>query len=98
MRMMSPNAFHIPCLKGTFGKHLISFLSTLLFHDDSSLANLHAWEGQYGDLLMIQHLIPWRNLSYVDAIARGGENFQFYSCSFLRTKNIWEGRTVIFLN
>ena len=67
MRMMFSNIFQIPYLKGTSRKHLISFLSTLLVHDDSSLANLHAWERQYGDSLLKQHLIPWRSSSYVDA-------------------------------
>ena len=72
---MIPNTFQIPCLKGTSRKHLIASLSTLLVHDDSYSANLHAWEGQYGDLMMRQHLIPWRSLSYVDAIGGGGETY-----------------------
>ena len=75
MGMMIPNTFQIPCLKGTSGQHLIAFLSTLLVHDDSYLANLHAWEGQYGDSLMRQDLIPWRSISYVDATTGGGENY-----------------------
>ena len=98
MGMIIPNEFQIPCLKGTSGQHLITFLSTLLVHYDSYLANLHAWEGQHGDLLMRQHLIPWGILSYVDATIGGEETSQFYPCIFLRTRNIWEGRTVIFQN
>ena len=96
MGMMVPNEFQIPCLKGTSRQHLIASLSTLLSHDDSPLASLHAWEGKFGDSLMRQHLIPWRSLSYVDATVGGRDASQFYPCSFLRTSNIWEGRTVIF--
>ena len=75
MGMMITNKFQIPCLKRTPIQHLIASLSTLLIHDDSYLASLHAWERQSGDLLMRQHLIPWRILSYVDATTRGGENY-----------------------
>ena len=53
MGIMVPNTFQIPFLKGTSRQHLIASLSTLLLHDDSYLANLHAWEEQCGDLLMI---------------------------------------------
>lgn len=74
MGMMFPNTFQITYLKGTSRQHLVAFLSTLLFHDDSYLANLHAWEGKYGDLLMRQHLINWRSLSYVDATTRRGDS------------------------
>ena len=98
MGMIVPNTFLIPFPKGTFGHNLISFLSTLLIQDDSSLANLHAWEGQYGDSLMRHHFIPWRSISYVDARIGEGETSQLYPCSCLRTSNIWEGRTVIFQN
>ena len=73
MGMMVPNEFQIPCLKGTSIQHLISSLSTLVTHDDSYLASLHAWEGKYGDLLMRQHLITWMIISYVDATVGGGE-------------------------
>ena len=71
MGMMFPNTFQIPYLKGTSRKHLISFLSTLFFHDDSYLASLHAWEGKYGDSLMRQHLFLWISSSYVDATVGG---------------------------
>ena len=98
MGMMVPTTFQIPFLKGTSRQHLIASLSTLLIHDDSNLASLHAWEGQYGDSLMKQHLIPWRSSSYGDATVGGGETLQFYPCSCLKTSNIWEGRTVIFQN
>ena len=72
MGMVIPNVFQIPCLKGTSRKHLIASLSTLLVHDDSYSANLHAWEGQYGDLLMRQHLILLRRISIADATVGGG--------------------------
>ena len=96
MGMLFTNTFQIPCLKGSSRQHLIAFLSTLLIHDDSYLANLPAWERQYGDSLLTQHLIIWRRSSYVDSKVGGGDILQLYPCSFLRTRNIWEGRTVIF--
>ena len=60
----------------------------LLLHDDSYLgctpkASLHTWEGQLGDVLMRQHLDPWRILSYEDAIGEEEEALQLYPCSFL---------------
>ena len=78
-------------------------MGVLIFHDDSYLglspkASLHTWEEKFGDVLMRQHLVPWRNLSYEDATGGGEETSQLYPCIFLRTSNIWEGRTVIFLN
>ena len=90
MEMLIPNIFQIPCLKGVSRHHLIAFLSTLLIHDDSYLANFHAWERQYGDSLLTQHLIIWGRSSYVDATL-GGDILQFYSCNCLRTSNICEG-------
>ena len=75
MGMIVPNTFQIPFLKGTPGQHHISFLSTLLTPDDRYLDNLHAWEGQYGDLLMRQHLIIWRSISHVDSTVGGGDTY-----------------------
>ena len=69
MGMMFPNTFQIPYLKGTSRNHLISFLITLLVHDD----NYFSWERQYEDSLMRQHLITWMSSSYVDATIGGGE-------------------------
>ena len=73
-----------------------------LVHDESHLdfspkAYLYTWEEQLEDILMRDHLVHWRNLTYEDATRRG-EALQFYPYSFLRTSNIWEGRTIIFLN
>ena len=73
MGMMIPNTFQTPFLKGTSRQHLIASLSTLLVHDDTYLASLHAWERKYGDSLMRQHLIPCRSISYVDATGGGEE-------------------------
>ena len=103
MGMIDPNIYHISCLRKAFRQHIVASMGVLLLHDDSYLgwspkANLHTWEGKLGDVLMRQHLFPWTNLSYEDAIGGGEEALQFYPCSFLRTSNIWEGRTVIFLN
>ena len=64
----------------------------------SPKASLHTWEGQLGDVLMRQHLDPWRILSYEDDTGEEEEALQFYPCIFLRTSNILEGRTVIFQN
>ena len=74
MGRMFPNTLQTPCLERTSRQHLIASLSTLLTHDDSHLASLHAWEEQFGDSLMRQHLIPWRSTSYVDATVGGREN------------------------
>ena len=98
MGMVDPNIYQTACLKKAFIPPIVLSIYILLSHDDSYLASLHAWEGQYGDSLMRQHLIPWRSSSYVDATVGGGETLQFYPCSCLRTSNIWEGRTVIFQN
>ena len=73
MGMIAPNIFQIPCLKKAFGQHVVDSMAILLLHDDSYLgwspkANLNTWEEQFGDLLMRQHLVPWRSLSYEDAI------------------------------
>ena len=99
MGIMIPNAFQIPCLKKDFRQPFVASMDFL--HDDSYLgctpkASLHTWEAQLGDILMRQHLDPWRILSYEDATWGEEEDIQFYPCSCLRTSNIWEGRTVIF--
>ena len=101
--MMVPNIFQIPCLKKASRQHIVVSMGIPRFHDDSYLglspkANLHTWEEQLGDLLMRQHLVPWRSLSYEDATGGGEESLQLYPCIFLWTSNIWEGRTVIFQN
>ena len=98
-----PNIFQIPCLKKASRPHIVASMDIPLVHDESHLdfspkAYLYIWEGQFGDLLMRQHLFPWRRLSYEDAKGGGEEALQFYPCSFLRTSNVWEGRTVIFQN
>ena len=82
MGMIVPNVFQIPCLKRAYRKHLVSSMGILLLHDDRYLgwspkANLHIWEGQLGDVLMRQHLVPWRSLSYEDAIGGQEEALQF---------------------
>ena len=103
MGMIVPNISQITCLKKASRQHIVASMGVLLLHDDNYLgwspkANLHTWEGQLGDVLMRQHLVPWRILLYEDATGRGEKALQFYPCSCLRTSNIWEGRTVIFLN
>ena len=101
--MIVPHALQTPCLERTSRQHIVVSLSILLLHDDSQLgctpnANLYAWERHYGVSLLRQHLILLESSSYEDATGRGKETFQFYPCSCLRTRKIWEGRTVIFLN
>ena len=78
-------------------------MDILLLHDDNYLVcspkySLHTWEEQLGYVLMRQHHDPWWILSYENATGEEEEAGQFYPCSFLRTRNMWEGRTVIFLN
>ena len=102
MGMIIPNMFQIPCLKKASRPHIVSSMDIPLVHDESPLefspkACLYIWEEQFGDLLMRQHLVHWRSLSHGDVSGGRGEALQFYSYSFLRTGNIWEGRTVIFL-
>ena len=53
-----------------------------LLDDDSHLdlspkANLYTWEEQLGDILMREHLVHWRNLSYEDATGGRGEVFSY---------------------
>ena len=103
MGMIVLNTFQTPCLERTSRQHLVASLSTSLFHDDGHLgcspnASLYAWERHYGDSLLRHHHITWRSLSYEDATGGGEETIQFYPCSFLGTRNTWEGRTVIFLH
>ena len=83
--------------------HIAASMYIPLVHDGSHLdfspkAYLYTWEEQLGDLLMRQHLVHWRNLTYEDATGGIGEALQFYPFSFLRTSNILEGKTIIFLN
>ena len=103
MGMIVPNISQIPYLKKASRQNIVAYMGILLLHDDGYLgwspkANFHTWEGKLGDVLMRQHLVPWRNLSYEDTTGGGEEALQLYPCSLLRTSNIWEGRTVIFLN
>ena len=78
MGMIDPNTYQISCLKKTSRPHIVTSMGILLLHDDSYLgwspkANLHTWEGKLRDVLMIQHLLPWRSLSYTDATGGGEE-------------------------
>ena len=103
MGMMIPNISQIPCLKKASRPHIVVSMDIPLFHDESHLdfspkAYFYTWEEQLEDILLKEHLVLWRNLSLEDAIGGRGEALQFYPCSFLRTRNIWEGRIVIFLN
>ena len=103
MGMIDPNTYQISLLKKASRQHIVASMDVLLLHDGSCLgyspkASLHTWEGKLGDVLMIQHLVHGRILSYTDAIEGGEGGLQFYPCSFLRTSNIYEGRTVIFIN
>ena len=103
MGMVDPNVYQTSCLKKAFRQPIIASMDILHLHDDSYLgcspkASLHTWEGKLGDVLMRQHLDIWRILSYEDATGEEEEALQFYPYSFLRTSNIWEGRTVIFQN
>ena len=103
MGMINPNTYQISCLKEASSQHIVASMDVLLLHDDRYLgcspkASLHTWEEQLGDVLMRQHLDPWRILSHEDATGEGEEALQFYPFSCLRKSNIWEGGTVIFQN
>ena len=103
MGMMIPNIFLIPCLKKAFISHVVVSMYVLLFHDESHLeflpkACFYTWEEQLEGILLKRNLVLWKSISLEDATERRGEALQFYPCSFLRTSNIWEGRTLIFQN
>ena len=103
MGMIIPNISQIPCLKKASIPHIVASMRITLVHDESHLdfspkAYLYTREEQLGHLLMRQHLVHWRNLSYEDATGGRGEALQLYPYNCLRTSNILEGRTVIFLN
>ena len=72
MGMIIPNIF-----QKTSRQHIVVSMGVLLLHDDRYLgwppkANLHTWEGKFGDVLIRKHLVPWRILSYEDST--GGED------------------------
>ena len=72
------------------------------FHDESHLvyspkANLHTWKEPLGDRITAEYLKQWWELLDMKITRGGGEILQ-HPCSCLRTSNIWEGKTVIFLN
>ena len=95
MGMMVPNIFQIPSLDKASRPHIVASMDIPLVHDEIHLdfspkAYLYTWEEQLGDLLMRQHLVHWRNLSYEDATGGRGEALQLYPCTCLRTSNIWE--------
>ena len=103
MGMMVPNIFMIPCLKKASRSHIVVSMYVLLFHDESHLeflpkACFYTWKEQLEGIFLKRNLVIWRSISVEDAIEIRGEALQFYPCSCLRTSNIWEGRTVIFLN
>ena len=71
-------------------------------HDESpwvysSKANLHIEEGPLGDKGIAENSEQWRRLFDEEATREEGEFLQ-HPCSCLRTSNIWEGETVMFLN
>ena len=73
-----------------------------LLHDESYLvylpkATLHTWEEPLGGRIIVENLKQWWRLLNEESTRGGGEILQ-YPCSCLRTSNIWEGKTVIFLN
>ena len=103
MGMIVSKIYQISFLKKASRPHIVASMDIPLVHDESHLdfspkAYLYTWEEQLGDLLMRQHLVHWRSLSHKDATRGRGEALQFYPCSFLRTNNNWEVRSVIFLN
>ena len=76
MGMVDPNIYHNSCIKKAFRPPIVSSIDILPSHNDSYLgsspkASLFTWEGKLGDILMMQHLDPWRILSY--EVATRGE-------------------------
>ena len=71
-------------------------------HDESPWVylpkeNLHIEGGPLGDKSIAESSEQWRRLFDEEATREEGEIFH-HPCSCLRTSNIWEGKTVIFLN
>ena len=64
MGMMNPNLYQPSCPKGTFKKTFVASMDDPLSHNVSYLDSLHTWEGQLGDIFMMQHLDLWRISSY----------------------------------
>ena len=73
MGMMNPNLHQPSCFKRTYKQPIVASMDVSLSHNISYLGcspidGLHTWEGQLGDILKIQHLVPWRISSYEVAI------------------------------
>ena len=62
----------------------------------SRKANLHIGEGPLEDRTIAENSKQWWRLWDEKATRVEGEILQ-HPCSFLRTSNIWEGETIIFL-
>ena len=76
MGMKVPNIFQIPCLNKASRYHIVASIDIPLLHDESHLdlppkPNLYTWEEKIGDILMSEHLVPLRKLSYEDATGGG---------------------------
>ena len=72
------------------------------FHDESHWvysprAKLHIEEGPLEDRTIAENSEQWWRLLDEEATREEGDILQ-HPCSLLRTSNIWEGETVIFLN
>ena len=73
--MMNPDLYQHSCLKRTFKQPIVASMDVSLSHNVSYLDSLHTWEGQLGDILMMQHLNPWRIFSY--EVATGEKRMLF---------------------
>ena len=80
MGMMNPNLYQPSCFKRTFKQPIVASMDVSLSHNFSYLGcspidDLHTWEGQLGDILMMKHLDPWRISSY--EVATGEKRMMF---------------------
>ena len=64
MGMMNPNLYQLSCPKRTFKQPIVASMDDPMSHNASYLDSLHTWEGQLGDMLMMQRLDLWRLSSF----------------------------------
>ena len=97
-----PHGFHHFYLEEAIDQQEGFHIDLPLFHDESHLvylpkANLHTWEEPLGGRIVVEYPKKWWRLLNVEAPRGGGDIFH-HPCSCLRTRKIWEGKTIIFLN
>ena len=95
------------CFKGSMGHYMAATLHHLFPYEGSHMIDLCLWEEPLTWKKFFYELPFWRVIHFIWMIAwrmdlhmgmKVTYIFWIYTCSFLRTCNIWEGRFVIFLN